>query len=779
LIAWCWPGSNFSSATSGTTSAGATTTTVADGSGFVTGQRIGYTLTGGALEQNILTGKVGGILSLQNPVGTGGITSGTFVYGVSPEMYAAANVLPHSGSLTMPTAMGILGARYSPLAYGADGSGVADATTAINAMLTAAPGGSVIDLGAGKTYKISGQLAWSAKPLYILGLGATIVEAADLGNLPTVKVSGAGAAGSILKDFVIQGVMTSGTFPGADTDRVGIWVETDNVTVENIKISGKQFGVKLETANNCVVDIIRFTGVFSGSVLTPITGSNYHSGVRTRLGARHYIGRVFADSCGSGVLLGGPSTDTTIAHCVITNTWDNGIYVSGCDGTTIINNRVTTSGGSGIKNRGSYAQVERNTIVGTVSGISISGYNTDVALRDSYGADGADIVISSNILRNITQDGINLASSPATPAMYVRHLKITNNVFDTVVTGGGAYGAIRGGAYYAEIARNSFLNCGATSVGVSLAGANHDPRTDGALGWLTCLIVEDNLFDGLGAGIAMQIQWMQHGRVNRNTFRNLPSHCIKLLNCSYSMLRDNTATDAVGGNVLWASLANGNSNNTFASNIGTVTIDTTTNTVYHNSGDQTHQIGTGQYQGATALLGTNTSSGSSLTLNGANNTSRQIIVQTAGVARWILQTQTSETGSGNVGSDLALLSRTDAGAGITTALLLNRATAAATFGGSLAVPLSTKTAAYTILDSDSSILADATSAAFTVTLPTAVGRTGRIFRIKRTNSGANAVTVGTTSAQVIDGAATYSLSAQYAYVTVQSNGTNWWIIAKG
>lgn len=60
------------------------------------------------------------------------------------------------------------------------------------------------------------------------------------------------------------------------------------------------------------------------------------------------------------------------------------------------------------------------------------------------------------------------------------------------------------------------------------------------------------------------------------------------------------------------------------------------------------------------------------------------------------------------------------------------------------------------------------------TLPTAVGITGREYTIKLTASGTG--TVATTSSQTIDGVTTYTLSAQYKYVTVQSDGANWIII---
>ncbi|HSX42833.1 MAG TPA: polysaccharide deacetylase family protein [Candidatus Saccharimonadales bacterium] len=96
--------------------------------------------------------------------------------------------------------------------------------------------------------------------------------------------------------------------------------------------------------------------------------------------------------------------------------------------------------------------------------------------------------------------------------------------------------------------------------------------------------------------------------------------------------------------------------------------------------------------------------------------------------------------------------------------------------GAINLPLVTKTSAYAVTAADSTIAANAVAGAFTVTLPTAVGIAGRIHTIKRTNSGTNAITVGTTSGQTIDGAATYVLAAQYKYLVVQSDGANWMVI---
>jgi hypothetical protein len=91
--------------------------------------------------------------------------------------------------------------------------------------------------------------------------------------------------------------------------------------------------------------------------------------------------------------------------------------------------------------------------------------------------------------------------------------------------------------------------------------------------------------------------------------------------------------------------------------------------------------------------------------------------------------------------------------------------------------ITTRTSAYTATTSDHTIICNATTAAFTVTLPTAVGNTGQMYSIKKIDASANAITIATTSSQTIDGVTTRTLSTQYQGVTVQSDGANWFVIS--
>lgn len=90
-----------------------------------------------------------------------------------------------------------------------------------------------------------------------------------------------------------------------------------------------------------------------------------------------------------------------------------------------------------------------------------------------------------------------------------------------------------------------------------------------------------------------------------------------------------------------------------------------------------------------------------------------------------------------------------------------------------AVSVRTITAATTLLDADDVVVCDTTTAAFTVTLPSAVGRTGRSFLIKKI--GPNALTIATTSSQTIDGVTTEPISMAYGFREVISNGGGWYV----
>lgn len=99
--------------------------------------------------------------------------------------------------------------------------------------------------------------------------------------------------------------------------------------------------------------------------------------------------------------------------------------------------------------------------------------------------------------------------------------------------------------------------------------------------------------------------------------------------------------------------------------------------------------------------------------------------------------------------------------------------------GSMATNITNKTANYTVTAADNTILADASGGAFTITLPSPSGLNGRMYTIKKIGTGGidNAVTITPTSGN-IDGGSSYIIYNDWTFVTLQTDGSNWYVIKK-
>jgi len=79
---------------------------------------------------------------------------------------------------------------------------------------------------------------------------------------------------------------------------------------------------------------------------------------------------------------------------------------------------------------------------------------------------------------------------------------------------------------------------------------------------------------------------------------------------------------------------------------------------------------------------------------------------------------------------------------------------------------------------DGTIFTDTSGGVVTVNLPTAVNLSGRIYTITDTgNAAANNVTVNASGLETINGSASATLSVNNQSIMVQSDGSNWFIIA--
>ena len=84
-------------------------------------------------------------------------------------------------------------------------------------------------------------------------------------------------------------------------------------------------------------------------------------------------------------------------------------------------------------------------------------------------------------------------------------------------------------------------------------------------------------------------------------------------------------------------------------------------------------------------------------------------------------------------------------------------------------------ATFAVTDDNYALLADATAAPITLTLPPAADVLFQVFTVKRLNSGANSVTIDVSGGGTIDEGLTAVIITQYTALRIVSDGTEYWI----
>lgn len=167
--------------------------------------------------------------------------------------------------------------------------------------------------------------------------------------------------------------------------------------------------------------------------------------------------------------------------------------------------------------------------------------------------------------------------------------------------------------------------------------------------------------------------------------------------------------------------------------------------------------------GATGAAGTNGTNGS----NGATGATGPsgVIAVTAPI-----------TNSGSVTSaTIGISASTTSVAGSMSSADKTKLDSMTIIGGYPAMTVTSVSNTYSALVTDELILCDTTSIAFTVTLPTVVGITGKEFIVKCT--GGKTLTVSSTSSQTFDGGNTFkTITATNGSINVVSDGSNWRLI---
>lgn len=97
-----------------------------------------------------------------------------------------------------------------------------------------------------------------------------------------------------------------------------------------------------------------------------------------------------------------------------------------------------------------------------------------------------------------------------------------------------------------------------------------------------------------------------------------------------------------------------------------------------------------------------------------------------------------------------------------------------TAASSSTLSIATKTASYTLTTSDGIVLGDASAGAITFTLPAASGNAGLRYKIIKSDSSANAITIDANGTELINGVATQTLNNQYSAVEIVCDGAGWY-----
>ena len=294
--------------------------------------------------------------------------------------------------LTLPLGSGTLaGPSSTPVSvidYGADPTGVADSTTAIQAALTAS---TYVTFGkAGNTYKISGALTVQTGSTLVFN-GATVTQTAtqtpmfDVRSTTGVVISGGNFVGKAESPFTNSAASLAICVRGASAT---------NLCVRNNTFTGFCYSPLMVALTGTNIEFIDnfVTGPGAAVLGVPSAGNRNCTGV-TILGNGVTIRGNTIQETAEGIIVGQQSTDVAIDGNIIKNTVvEHGIYCdTGIQRLTISNNLIHNTCGMGMKvqwyNDPVLTQVPRDmTIIGnviqntgtepTISGDGILVYNS-------------------------------------------------------------------------------------------------------------------------------------------------------------------------------------------------------------------------------------------------------------------------------------------------------------------------------------------------------------------------------------------------------------------
>ena len=281
-------------------------------------------------------------------------------------------------SLTKVSYSMIQGAVLNVLDSGADPTGIADSTTAIQTAASSLTSGGTLYFPRG-TYKVSAVINFTDKTtIFGDGIGATLIQGTS-GNTGGIFSFSSGTSAvdrvyASIRDLSIDGATvldtTSTLLSGGQFAQ---WVNTggkfcisvnntDQVLIDNVKLTNSGYGVIVSTCNNAILQNFEISGtqwdgVSTYSIQENLTLQNFTISAAGRNGCGLFNGK----------------ENITVQNFNISNCWCEGIEVEQYDAAITLK-QVTISNGW-LNDCGAFAQVETygTNSLGVIENCTIAG----------------------------------------------------------------------------------------------------------------------------------------------------------------------------------------------------------------------------------------------------------------------------------------------------------------------------------------------------------------------------------------------------------------------
>ncbi len=416
---------------------------------------------------------------------------------------------------------------YTPEAYGAEGDGAIDDTTAFNSLITAMGSNDAVVYLANTYYLNTANGLTFTNKVKIFGPGGFIIGS-SVGNSPAITISG---NKSYLADFDIVGDHTNFNNDNFSTElRRSIKITANYVICDNLTDTNSIVGIELSGANHCSIKNCNFIN----DIIKAGDGvNNYHAAIRIDSSSYCKVSNNKFSGYGNPILHGGSSYYNILNSNSISNGDNNGIYISSGQWCVITGNVVMGCDGTSIRTRDSYHLISDNLVdangwAGGVTGINITGNGTP----DANGYNGEQVIVVGNTIRGLFTNGIGSAIQDSG---YLKNPLIVGNSIETEDDPNELnYGIHIDGRSIGMVLSNNTIKNADYGIYVSVDDANTDTHVNG-------LISENHITDTETYPIITD--YMSESKIIGNAIYDSPQYVIKITNATHLDISENIIED--------------------------------------------------------------------------------------------------------------------------------------------------------------------------------------------------------------------------------------------